>query len=118
MRGGSFSNFILQVTYARVHEINTNKMCVVDFEDGTSTNDSFLTDIVACDCGARRRRDDATAEQQRMVIGDAGVTDSALCARGMHVKGAIVTLRWPDDGRCETGRFKRSYKATVYHVSG
>lgn len=89
------------MSFARVLSIATPTLCVIDFFDGTSTTDSYVTDIILCNCADVRQQDDGVGQS---------------CARGVHTRGATVTLLWPN-GVEDRGIFKRAYRTTVVEVN-
>uniref|UniRef100_A0A915JG21 [histone H3]-trimethyl-L-lysine(9) demethylase n=1 Tax=Romanomermis culicivorax TaxID=13658 RepID=A0A915JG21_ROMCU len=65
--------------------------CIVDFDDGSFSNNVYLEDLTECDC----------------LDGKCG---------GAHYSGARVKVHWVSDGKYYGAIFRRAYQTVTYNV--
>lgn len=64
--------------------------CVVDFDDGSFSNNVYVQDLVDCSC-------------------------TGVC-NGAHTAGTRVKIHWVADGKKYDATFRRAYQVPTYNV--
>jgi hypothetical protein len=80
----------LTVANGHITEISENLYCTVDFLDGTTSNDVYLSDIKQCECNKQR-------------------------CNGQHISGALVYVQW-SDGMIYEGYYRTQAPVMSYSV--